>query len=98
MRCATYSNRRRQALGLGMERTLAVGPMGMSSTRCVDPAGDAVRQDGRPSGLSRRINGQRALMTEISTSSAGGMGGGLRPGSLWSQYDVAQLVQGVNVG
>jgi hypothetical protein len=38
MRCATYSNRRRRRCASGMERTLAVGPMGMSSTRWVDPA------------------------------------------------------------
>ena len=42
MRRATYSNRRRRRCASGMERTLAVGPMGMSSTRCVAPASGVV--------------------------------------------------------
>ena len=66
---ATYSNSLRSRCAAGIERTLAVGPTGMSSTRCVEPAAiffdriDATIWPGEsmPSGRS----------TEIRMSSAG---------------------------
>ncbi len=69
MRCATYSNRRRRRCASGMERTLAVGPMGMSSTRWVEPA--ATFLDRMEATIWPGESMFSGRSTEISTSSAG---------------------------
>ena len=52
-----------------MERTLAVGPMGMSSTRCVAPA--ATFLDRMDATICPAESMDSGRSTEISTSSAG---------------------------
>ena len=69
MRCATYSNRRRRRCASGMDRTLAVGPMGMSSTRWVEPA--AIFLDRMEATICPGESMDNGRSTEISTSSAG---------------------------
>ena len=68
-RCATYSNRRRRRCASGMERTLAVGPMGMSSTRWVEPA--AIFLDRMDATICPGESMESGRSTEMSTSSAG---------------------------
>ena len=69
MREATYSNNLRRRCASGMERTLAVGPIGMSSTRWVEPA--AIFLDKMEATICAGESSDSGRSTAISTSSAG---------------------------
>ena len=69
MRPATNSNSLRSFCASGIERTLALGPTGMSSTRWVDPAATFFDRMEATICPGESIDSGRS--TEISTSSAG---------------------------
>ncbi|MPN53523.1 hypothetical protein SDC9_201187 [bioreactor metagenome] len=69
MRPDTNSNNLRSRCASGIDRTLAVGPTGISSTRCVDPA--AIFFDRMEATICPGESIDSGRSTEISTSSAG---------------------------